>query len=184
VIEEKEIDSIKFPLILIYSREFERGNERSNIKSQLQIMNMTEWTEETRYTRGYVGRYLTSGSSAQSICTRPETFSCRTISVRISSSSPSTKMSTSRKGGDSFSTPSKRIWLKSMKVLSPRPEEEETEENETEIVTIKSKSSETTKETSLKQIMATSDAKLEEGQNEQQESSEEGIEWSLRKQTP
>jgi hypothetical protein len=42
-IKQAEVEEIKYPLILIYRREFEIGNERSNIRSQLEIMKMTSY---------------------------------------------------------------------------------------------------------------------------------------------
>lgn len=42
-IKESEVEEIKYPSILIYRREFEVGNERSNIRSQLEIMHLTKY---------------------------------------------------------------------------------------------------------------------------------------------
>jgi hypothetical protein len=47
-IKQSEVEDIKYPLILIYRREFEIGNERSNIRSQLEIMKMTSYRGEMK----------------------------------------------------------------------------------------------------------------------------------------
>ena len=48
-IKQSEVEDVKYPLILIYQREFEIGNERSNIRSQLEIMKMTNFKGEVKY---------------------------------------------------------------------------------------------------------------------------------------
>ena len=48
-ISQSEVENIKFPYILIYNRDFEIGNERSNIRSQLDILKMTGYGTQMRY---------------------------------------------------------------------------------------------------------------------------------------
>jgi len=47
-INQSEVEEIKHPYLLIYNREFEGGNERSNIRSHLEILNITTYKSEMR----------------------------------------------------------------------------------------------------------------------------------------
>ena len=47
-IDQAEVEEIRHPYILIYNRVFEGGNERSNIRSHLEILHMTRYKSEMR----------------------------------------------------------------------------------------------------------------------------------------